>query len=88
MTTPRSAQEAYNKVAKFLHQKSKANGHLTSIDDPEDALEAYGQEIELLVGVYAPAVDMMIRVYYNIEDFVADGEPMDQVWRDIEELAD
>jgi len=82
-TTPKSAKEAYNIVAAFLFRKRNE----VDLDTPEDVLEKYGDELESMVGRYSDAVDMMVRVYYNIEDFVADGEPMDQVWIDIENLA-
>jgi len=80
-TQLRSGQTAYNTVASFLIKNAK------NIDTAEEAYEKFGKQLEQLVGKFAPAVDMMVRVYYNIEDFVADGEPMDQVWMDIENLA-
>jgi hypothetical protein len=76
-----SGQEVYNTVASYLIKFAK------DINTAEEAYEKHGKRIESLVGfIFAPAVDMMIRVYYNVEDFVADGEPMDQVWRDIEDM--
>lgn len=80
-TQPRSGKNAYDMVAAFLIRNAK------NIDNPDQAYEKFGKQLEQLVGTFAPAVDMMIRVYYNIEDFVADGEPMDQVWSDIENLS-
>lgn len=76
----KSAQEAYNKVASYLNRNAK------DITDPEAAFLKHKKVLAVLVSKYSPAIDMMIRVYYNVEDFVADGEPMDQVWADIEDM--
>jgi len=78
--TPKSAQQAYNKLASFLHKNSQG------INDPDTAFLKHQKVLSVLVGRYTPAIDMMIRVWYNVEDFVADGEPMDQVWADIEDM--
>lgn len=78
--TPKTGEEAYGVVASFLHRNAK------KIDDPETAFLKFQKELSVHVGKYTPAIDMMIRVWYNVEDFVADGEPMDQVWADIEDM--
>ncbi len=77
---PQTAEAAYNKVAFFLRKNAK------DIETPDEVLELHCDAIEKLVGVYSPAVDMLVRAYYNIEDFVEDGQPMTDFWYDVEEL--
>lgn len=75
-----TAEQAYDKVAMFLHRNAK------NIPEPDQAFDKFEKQLNQIAGKYAPAVDMMVRVYYNVEDFVADGEPMDSVWEDIENM--
>lgn len=76
----KNAQDAYNTVARFIR-------HYTG--DNADAAYKYciATGMDKQLGRYADALDLILRVYYNIEDYAPDGVPMDQVWNDIENLA-
>lgn len=70
-------KEAYNIVSVFLSKKKEK--------DAETAFKKHQEALMINVGVkYSDSVQLMIKAYYNIEDYVADGESMDILYDLIE----
>jgi hypothetical protein len=79
-TFPDTAQEAYNIVSIHLAKFAK------DCDTPDDAYDLFAIYFEARLGKYAGSLDLLIRAYYNIEDFVQDGEPMENFYRYVDSV--
>jgi len=79
-TFPDTAQEAYIIVSLHLTKFGK------DCDDADEAYEQFKTFFEERLGKYAGSVDLLIRAYYNIEDFVQDGEPMANFYRYVDSV--
>lgn len=73
----KDGKDAYRIVSVFLAKKR-------DIDNVNDVMEKYGDELEKKLGSYAGALYVIVDGYFDIEKYVEDGEPMDSFYREIE----
>ena len=78
-----NAKDAYRIVSVYL-RKNAGNENTA-----KKAINKHRDAIDKLIGIdsgnkYVIAVDMLIKAYYNIEDYVPDGEPMEKLYDYIE----
>lgn len=75
----KTAKDAYRIVSVYLRNVKEKTA--------EKAIQKHGNRLDELVGEdYAPVVDMSVKAYYNIEDYVPDGEPMEILYDKMESV--
>mgnify|MGYP003395655929 CR=1 FL=1 len=73
-----NAKQAYNIVSVFLVKNAK------DIDNADEAYNKFKDVLEPKLLNYKDELGQLIQMYYNIEDFVADGEPIQRVFDEID----
>ena len=82
-----NAKDAYRIVSVYLSKNAKNE------KTAKKAINKHRDAIDKLIGIdsnnkYVIAVDLLIKAYYNIEDYVPDGEPMEILYEQVETLCE